>query len=320
MTDKKLKRTCLNQSKNNMEKVKDRFNNIEGKNIFTRVNPEHIIDLYVGLNEQGRYAIKYRGNFTPESRIKSVAGIEVNQYKNEDFNTLQFSLTFNDNKELFYTFCEDIIETTRTIIDKRSAYKIILDRYFSWKKMFSVSKKILSESEIMGLIGELLFLRDFLFLKYGKGEALKSWSGQELTHKDFSYNDKWYEVKAIHSGKDSVKISSLEQLQSDNEGELVVFSLEKMSPSYDGIKINVLALDILNSLELDAQKDLFLGSILSQGYTFSENYDEFVYALISMTRYLVNTSFPKLTKQDVNEAILKVQYDLSLAILNSYLI
>jgi len=276
-----------------MEKVKERFRTIEGNNIFTRISPLHLLDLYLGLDEHGRFAIKYRGQFTPESGIKSVAGIEVNQYQNEDFNTLQFSLTYNNNKELFFTFCEDIIETTRIVSDKKKAYRTILDRFYSWKKMFSVSKNLLSESEIMGLIGELLFLRDFLFEKYGKGEALKSWSGQELTHKDFSYNDMWYEVKAIHSGKDSVKISSLEQLQSKIEGELIVYSLEKMSASYDGIKINTLALNILNSLEFDAQKDLFLGSILAQGFTFNENYDDLVYSLISMTRYLVNSDFPK---------------------------
>jgi hypothetical protein len=303
-----------------MENVKERFRNISGTNIFTRISPLHIIDLFVGLDDHGRYAIKYRGHFNPESKIKSVAGIEVNQYHNEDFNTLQFSLTYSDNKELFFTFCEDIIETTRVITDKRNAYKIILDRYFSWKKMFATPKKLLSESEIMGLIGELLFLRDYLFEKYGKGEALRSWSGQELTHKAFSYNDKWYEIKAIHSGKDSVKISSLEQLQSINDGELVVFSLEKMSPTYDGLKINKLTLNILNSLELDSQKDMFLSSVLSQGFTFDENYDEYVYALISMTRYKVNASFPKLTREDVNEAIIKVQYDLSLAIINNYII
>ena len=303
-----------------MGKINDRFLEIEGKNVFSRVNPLHNIDLYVGHDEQGRYAIKYRGIFKPESSVKSVAGIAVNQYKNEDFNTLQFSLMHNDNKGLFFTFCEDIIEATKTIADNKNAYKTILDRYYSWKKMFSTTKKLLSESEIMGLIGELLFLRDYLFEKYGKAEALSSWSGQELTHKDFSYNDIWYEVKAIHSGKDSVKISSLEQLQSANDGELVVFSLEKMSASYDGIKINKLALEILNVLELDERKDLFLSAIMSQGFTFDESYDEFVFELVSMSRYNVNSDFPKLTINDVSEAIIKAQYDLSLAILNNFLI
>lgn len=303
-----------------MERIKERFIDIEGKNTFSRINPSHIIDLYVGHDEQGRYAIKYRGDFKPESSIKSVAGIAVNQFKNENFNTLQFSLINNDNKELFFTFCEDIIQATRSIADKRNAYKKIIDRYYSWKKLFSTSKKLLSESEILGLIGELLFLRDYLFEQYGKTEALSSWSGQQLTHKDFSYNDIWYEVKAIHTGKDSVKISSLEQLQSTNDGELVVFSLEKMSASYDGIKINKLALEILNSLELDERKDLFLSAIMSQGFTFDECYDEFVYEFVSMTRYLVNSDFPKLTRNDVNDAIIKAQYDLSLAILNNHLI
>jgi hypothetical protein len=300
--------------------VKDRFLTIDGKNIFTRISPFHFIDLYVGNDEQGRYAIKYRGKFAPESSVKSVAGIEVNQYQNEEFNTLQFSLTYNDNKQLFFTFCDDIIETTLAIEESKVAYKTILNRYFSWKKMFSVPKRLLTESEIMGLLGELIFLRDFLFDKYGKGEALKSWSGQELTHKDFSYHDKWYEVKAIHSGKNSVKISSFEQLQSDEDGELIVVSLEKMSASYDGIKINMLATEILNSIEFDDQKDMFLGALSLQGFVFNENYNEFVYALTSMTRYQVNAAFPKITRDDVSEAILKVQYDLSLAFLNSYII
>lgn len=320
IADKKLKIIWLNQLKNKMEKIKDRFRSIEGTNLFTRINPIHLIDIYIGVDEKGRYAIKYRGNFTPELRIKSVAGIEINQYQNEDFNTLQFSLKSSDCKELFYTFCEDIIETTRLVSDKRYAYKTILDRFSSWKKMFSAPKIILPESEIMGLIGELLFLRDFIFEKYGKSEGLKSWTGQEWTHKDFSYNNKWYEVKTMHSGKTSVKISSLEQLQSINDGELVVFALEKMSSSYDGITINALALSILNSLELDAQKDQFLDSILSRGFTFDDNYNDSVFALISMTRYLVNSSFPKLTSEDLPEAIIKVQYDLSLVSLKSYMI
>jgi len=303
-----------------MNKIKERFFEIEGKNIFTRINPLHLIDLFIGHDEYGRYAIKFRGNFKPENNIKSVAGIAVSHFKNENFSTLQFSLISNENKELFFTFCEDIVETTRLISDNQNAYKTIIDRYYSWKKMFSIDKKLLSESEIMGLLGELLFLRDFLFDKYGKEEAIKSWCGQELTHKDFSYNDIWYEVKAIHSGKDSVKISSLEQLQSNNSGELVVFSLEKMSSSFDGIKINSLALEILNSLEFNVHKDLFLSSILSHGFTFNESYDEFVYDFVSMSRYLVNSDFPKLTSKDVNEAIIKAQYDLSLAMLNNYLI
>ena len=103
----------------------------------------------------------------------------------------------------------------------------------------------------MGLIGELLFLRDYMIPTYGEDNALLSWSGSELTHKDFSLKDCWYEVKAISTGKGSVRISSLEQLQSSIEGELAVFQLEKMSPVYDGVTINKLANGLLNTLSND---------------------------------------------------------------------
>ena len=53
--------------------------------------------------------------------------------------------------------------------------------------MFVSSKNnFLTEPEIMGLIGEILFLRGNLAERIGLSNALLSWSGQELTHKDFS--------------------------------------------------------------------------------------------------------------------------------------
>ena len=96
----------------------------------------------------------------------------------------------------------------------------------------------------MGLIGELLFLKNILFEKYGIEKSIEGWSGQDRTRKDFSYEDKWYEAKAISFNKDTVAISSLEQLDSEISGELAIILLEKMSPSYLGVTLNQLFLDI----------------------------------------------------------------------------
>lgn len=303
-----------------MENIKNRFRTITGNSSFTRVNPEHTLDLYIGLDEKGRYSLKYRGNFSPEKIVKAVSGIEINQYRSDTFNTLMFSLTEKENCELFFIFCDYIIETVSHILDHNIAYKSTINRFYSWKKMFSTPRERLSESEIMGLIGELLFLKDFLFLHYGKTDALRSWSGQELTHKDFSYNDRWYEVKTILSGKENVKISSFEQLESLCIGELIVFFLEKMSSSFDGIKLNSLAFEILNTFDLKTDKDLFLSKISMLGFSFIEEYDELVFSFISMERYLVDSKFPKLSRNDVNQAISKAQYELRLGHLKEYII
>lgn len=117
--------------------------------------------------------------------------------------------------------------------------------------MFYGSSKLLSENEVLGLIGELLFLKDFAFKVYGVSTGLNGWSGPEPTHKDFSFENNWYEIKTINSYKNSVSISSLEQLDSEFDGHLIVYTMEKMSPSFNGVKLNSLVANINELITLD---------------------------------------------------------------------
>ena len=218
----------------------------------------------------------------------------------------------------FCVFCEDIITSTATTTEATNGYKLVINRFYAWKKMFQAKSKIMDESRIMGLIGELLFLRDYMMPTYGESMALRAWSGQELTHKDFSLDAIWYETKAVSTGKPTVKISSLEQLQSPNDGELVVFQLEKMSSAYAGINLNKLASEILKKLDSDEHKDIFINKLVDSGFSFEAIYNEFVYEVSDAERFLVNSTFPRLVTNDVNEAIVKVQYELLLSFIQEY--
>ena len=44
----------------------------------------------------------------------------------------------------------------------------------------------MNDNEVMGLIGELLFMQDYMIPHYGVNMALDSWMGPEKTHKDYS--------------------------------------------------------------------------------------------------------------------------------------
>lgn len=167
--------------------LKKRFNNFTLPNFYSRVSTDHVLELYIGLDEKGRKSIELRSSFTPR-RVKGTAAIEVNQYDNHQYKTIRFSLTDEEISGLFFTFCEDLIEQTSTLKDADGGYNAIVVRFHQWKKMFITSKRVfLNENQIMGLIGELLFLKEQLIGRIGVYEALRSWSGQELTHKDFSY-------------------------------------------------------------------------------------------------------------------------------------
>lgn len=298
--------------------IKAMFERFRNANFFSRVDNYHILELHVGLDEKGRKAIEFRGAFTPR-KVTGTSAIEVNQYKKTEYNTIRFSLCDEEVSGLFYKFCEDLVEQTRETKERTEGYTSIVNRYFQWKKMFVSSKgSLLTEPEIMGLIGEILYLKGTLSDRIGLYNALKSWSGQELTHKDFSFADTWVEVKTIKNGSQTVKISSLEQLDSEFEGELSVFSLEKMSSAYNGITLNRLVIQVRDMFSSAEEKDQFMASVALQGYEYHNSYDEYVYEISGYRRYRVTDAFPRLTARDVSPAIKKAMYELSLTDLSQF--
>lgn len=298
--------------------IRSQFSAFSRPEYFSRIDDEHILDLHIGLDEKGRKSIELRSMFKPV-KVTGTSAIDVTQYTKPEYNTIRFSLKDDDMSGLFYKFCEDIIEQTKDLKNEKDGYKAITTRFFQWKKMFVLSKNtFLTEPEIMGLIGEILFLRGPLADEIGLSEALKSWSGQELTHKDFSCSDKWYEVKTISRGNTTVRISSLEQLDSDKNGELIVYSLEKMSPAYNGISLNKLILETRQMFLSADDADTFLAKVAMQGYEYNNYYDEFVFEVSGLTRYKVTDQFPKLTHANVPKEITKANYDLALAEIMSF--
>lgn len=304
-----------------MKKMKNRFYEIFSggfkRGQFLRLKENDALQLYLGKDYNGRFALEFRGHFIP-TKILGSAVISVAQTKSNQYISLFFALENADLLEYFCTFCEDLVNSNLDIVDDNLAYKTLCSRYNSWKKLFKPNKARLTEIEVIGLIGELLYLRDIMFKTYGFDIALESWTGPEYTHKDFSLEETWHEVKTISVGKRDVHISSLEQLDSDVNGNLVVYELERMSPSFNGIKLNAIVTDIIGLLPHNIQKETFLNKINQFGYDFSTEYDNFVFSLISFSTYKVDDTFPRLTRKNIPSSIMRVQYDIMLNEIEEY--
>ena len=300
----------------NRQEVEEKINEVNANSQYVRVSAEHPLELYLGRNEAGYPTLRYNGNFQPTKLVGSDL-LEIKQVKTANYDSLLFCYISNENYSLFYNFCEDIINQTSQY-QGSDGYTEIINRYNQWKKMFYRSNKILSEGEIIGLIGELLFLKEFVFIKYGISEGINGWSGPETAHKDFSYKNEWYEIKAIHSGKNSVSISSIEQLDSDINGKLVVYVFEKMSESFLGITLNQLIDEISNCIKLDIDREKFYEKLKQVGYSYNEVYDSFVYKATNKKMYLVNDSFPKIRRKNMPIEIGKIEYELMLSLIEKY--
>ena len=192
-------------------------------------------------------------------------------------------------------------------------YAEIVNRYNQWKKLFYGVSSALSEQEVMGLLGELHFLKNRMIPLHGFTEALRGWSGPEPTHKDFSYENEWFEIKTINSFKSTVSISSLEQLDSEYDGKLIVISLEKMSPSFNGVRLNNVVKELMDSMSFESDKDVFLAKLKQAGYSYNEVYDNYVYNFIKEETYCVCDDFPRIRKSELPTGVSKVKYEIELS-------
>ena len=152
----------------------------------------------------------------------------------------------------------------------------------------------------------------------GQTKAIGAWSGAEKTRKDFAFDHEWYEVKAIDFGKETVHISSIEQLDSPIEGCLVIFQLERMAEEYDGINLNKLVSGLLNQIVSVNDKDIFTSKLQDAHYSYSPKYDEFEYELRAVDEYRVTADFPRITRAGISPAIAKASFDLTIAEISPY--
>lgn len=274
-------------------------------------------NMFIGKDEDGHFCFEFRGRFRPMKLVGSKP-LLVNQYQSSsDEFILRFALEQDDLLGCFAAFGEDLIDAAKNLSEDDAIYTIITNRYQSWKKLFRPNRSRLTEPEIMGLLGELLFLKEKGFPKWGISIALDSWTGPEKTHKDFSHSNVWYEIKTINCGKETVHISSIEQLDSDVDGFLYIYCFEKMSPSFNGLTLNNLVQQIL-SLLTPTQKDAFLCKLVEYNYDFASQLDTYVFRLANESCYTVNANFPRLKRSVLPLAITKTKYDIVLTEIEPY--
>ena len=301
--------------------AKEMFDVAQGIDSFRRVDEEHPLDIYLGKDASARTSMLLISKSVPMQIYSShLIGITIGK-RTDGAWALSFSLLDNQYQDMFFHFCDDIINSTREVKDKVQGTTFVCLRYLKWQEMLKKnSSGLLSFSEIKGLIGELVFLKEFLFDKYGKNIALQSWIGPDKADQDFVCADSWYEIKATVSGAATIKISSIEQLDTVNDGELVVVYLDKTSyANPNRITLNGIVDEIEKSLDNGEQRQLLRDILIRQGYIHRNEYDEHGFVCTIINRYAVTQSFPALRKKDIPAAIANSNYLLSLSAIQDFL-
>lgn len=299
-----------------IDRIRKLLENQEAES-YSRFDGEHPFDVYLGVDQSGRKSLALVIDARRE-RITSTKTIDAQFFKRDDGKLmLCFSLNDDQLKDIFYKFCEDIIECTR-LNDKIDGFTPAVDRWNTWINFFSKSLLPLSENEVLGLIGEIYFLQNVMIEKYGKETALDSYIGTDRAHKDFEVNDTWYEVKSIHNGVRAVKISSIQQLDSDISGYLEVITFDQSTATYDGnITLNQLISSFRSTLERKWQL-LFDEKMRKANYLEDERYDEYNFLFVSIDEYRIADGFPKLAKNSLPIGITKASYEIDISAIERF--
>jgi hypothetical protein len=176
----------------------------------------------------------------------------------------------------------------------------------------------LSEEQIKGLIGELLFIRNHLVPAFGYADAVNFWVGPEDAPQDFNINDAAVEVKCqAGTTQPYIKISSVDQLSPQLPHMfLYVVTLGKTTQDHqDAINLPTLVKLIRNELELTSpqQAERFVDLLFGLGYVDSGKYREFNYIFTEEIMFEVREGFPRIDAQSIHEGITRLRYNINLS-------
>ena len=305
-----------------MTDVHEIFRNLRQVNAFTRVDGTHILDLYLGTDGFSRKVLLLISDNQPNNLISTrIINVAIG-LRNDNRWALSFTLCDDSYNDMFMLFCSDIIDTSRTVRDKADGTGFVCERYKKWQRLLAASKSdLLSFSQLKGLLGEMVFLRDSLVPKYGITAAVDSWMGPDMADQDFVIDNTWYEIKTVSSGATEIHISSVEQLDCENPGELVVIYADKTSKSNQHAQTPNSVYNSLIDMMPDSElKYRFSKRLMHIGYYPRPEYDSdsCTFEVKGRNIYTVTPEFPCLRRNTIPVTVNDVTYTLSLAAINLY--
>lgn len=279
--------------------------------------------IYYGISSQGFYRLAFMSSVLPPD-FPSTRAIKVSVTKeSEEAHWIFFDLVDGVAQAVYFTFCDDLagVISHMKSEDCSEAVLTLKNRYMSWRTMFRQEHSSLSEEQIIGLLGELYFLKNYMIPFCGEELAIHGWSGVDGLNKDFSVNEKWFEVKTVSVNATTVKINSLAQLSSDKPGALVVIRYEQMSDSYDDPECSVYKLfrSLMKIIVDEDVRATFMTKLISFGFDVSGEGYGHRYRITDMAMYKVDNHFPRIRDVDVKyKEIDKVMYSLIINSLETF--
>lgn len=283
--------------------------------LFRRIDESHPLDLYAGIDHQGkRVLLLVVHDIPPTIPPPGIVEVGCNQRGDAEW-AIIVQLARPEFDELFGRLCQDLIDNTRDATPQNGG-ELLLQRLGRWRRLLEVGhRRVLSESELRGLIGELRFLQTVAVPQVGLEVAVKGWLGPLAAPHDFLLAPSVIEIKTCVPGSNEVVITSLQQL--DAGDEILYLGAISLAPctstTTDAFTTAALVADIRRLMETSQTASTeFELRLAEAGYADDEAYTRVWYHVAGIRYFQVRDDFPRLVGALIPAGIREVTYSLDL--------
>lgn len=287
-----------------------------------RADASHPLDFFRGRDSMGQYIFSLAADTgcrdLPEP--PRLNGIDVHvERRSPEGARLVLTLQERDQFDIFRALCDHLLRAT---VDQASGgnargLRLVLLRLADWHDMLRRRRNdVLSPQEIIGLSGELLFLRDEILPRTGAAEAVAAWRGAYRDEQDFAVGRCQFEVKTQVSTADQrVIISSEAQLDTAESRLLLCHQCIAATPTTaESFTLNSL-IEALRARFAEAGTpvvDTFEIALDAWGYIRRDEYDQPVWLLTDRRLFEVREGFPRITPAMLPAGVQHVSYEVLL--------
>ena len=293
---------------------------VPGTRTERRADPEHPLDFFRARTAKGNYAFVLKAEELPDlGSLPAIAGIEVLE-EPHDGRPDELCLELRDPEQIsiFRALVADILEATRDLAagENSSGASRLIRRLERWQRLLGRRReKLLSDQAIIGLCGELLFIRDYLLPAIGAAASVTAWRGPYGDEQDFAVNGWIAEIKAQLSTADQLlKISSESQLDTES-GPILVFHQTfsgSAAQTGDAFSLNELVRQVRSAIlaEAPGAMDLFEAGLVNAEYEERPEYSQKFWLPVTGNIYEVESEFPRLVPRGMPAGIRQVKYNI----------
>jgi len=294
-----------------------------------RIHPDASCELFAGIRQPdgvpGLIVEVEASQVTPSIRVPKSAGFEIDMALLGHSHTgrvrIALSLAHAAYSAVFAVLCIDTAEVAASKADADSAVTAFIGRLHVWQAfMARHGPDGLSEAAMIGLMGELHILAEYLAPMVGIEQAIAAWTGPRGEPNDFGLASGYLEIKTTaRQAPDSLEISNAAQLDI-GRGRILLGHL-RLRQVAEGTTLPEMVERVRSMLVNEAPPVIpeFAALLLAAGYVDAhrENYSLHLEPH-SLQLFEVTEDFPHIATGDLRAGIRSCSYTIDLGLCASW--